>query len=359
MDDFSRKELSLLSDIVYAAHNDITSPESWQEILEKTSRLITADSLAVAFYSDASRKPFGSVLLHHSPEFDLQYKSYFYRVDPMPDAAHKSSRIVCRPEDVLSVEEWVESEFYNDFYHPFGYQHLLCGAVLSNNLQAPMFHPVTFHFLRSGKGLGFSDRELQVAELLSRHFSDAYNRNSNYQEIAQISEMLEAGLDISSCGILVFNENVQLIHANKLAKILCDEPCFQREAVMQLAKRVLADLIFSRTARAENKSTLEGSTENYRLSASVAHVDAGTYYIVKVCGAQGTCMSGMRETAKSFGLSHREAEVCAMVVRGYSNKDIADKLFISELTVKDHLKHIFNKLRITKRVEIASKIITV
>ncbi len=53
-------------------------------------------------------------------------------------------------------------------------------------------------------------------------------------------------------------------------------------------------------------------------------------------------------------LSFREAEIARLVGEGYKNKEIAERLFISEQTVKNHLHHIYQKLRITKRVQLAS-----
>ena len=53
-------------------------------------------------------------------------------------------------------------------------------------------------------------------------------------------------------------------------------------------------------------------------------------------------------------LSVREREVLELLSRGYSNKDIAKDLYISEKTVKTHLKNIFRKLGVNKRTEAIS-----
>ena len=51
------------------------------------------------------------------------------------------------------------------------------------------------------------------------------------------------------------------------------------------------------------------------------------------------------------GLSPREMDVIQLVVQGYKNKDIAEKLFISEKTVKNHLSAVFNKMGVSDRLE--------
>ena len=48
----------------------------------------------------------------------------------------------------------------------------------------------------------------------------------------------------------------------------------------------------------------------------------------------------------------KELEVIMLVGKGFSNKEIGKRLYISEKTVKNHLSKIFKKLRIKKRTEI-------
>lgn len=56
---------------------------------------------------------------------------------------------------------------------------------------------------------------------------------------------------------------------------------------------------------------------------------------------------------KSYGLTRRELEIVEAIVSGCSNREIAQKLSLSEDTVKHHLTHIFDKLGVYNRLELA------
>ena len=53
-------------------------------------------------------------------------------------------------------------------------------------------------------------------------------------------------------------------------------------------------------------------------------------------------------------LSPREGEVLQLVAQGATNKEIADSLFISENTVKTHLRNIMEKLHLANRIQAAA-----
>ena len=50
-------------------------------------------------------------------------------------------------------------------------------------------------------------------------------------------------------------------------------------------------------------------------------------------------------------LTQREKEVLSMVAKGGSNHEIAEKLFLKEVTVKTHLNSIFKKLKVSNRTQ--------
>ncbi|TMD79620.1 MAG: hypothetical protein E6I74_14525, partial [Chloroflexi bacterium] len=56
----------------------------------------------------------------------------------------------------------------------------------------------------------------------------------------------------------------------------------------------------------------------------------------------------------SPSLSRREREVAALVAQGLSNRDIAERLFISERTAEGHVEQIRNKLGFRSRAQVAA-----
>jgi DNA-binding CsgD family transcriptional regulator len=61
------------------------------------------------------------------------------------------------------------------------------------------------------------------------------------------------------------------------------------------------------------------------------------------------------EELKRTGLSKRELEVLEFMARGLSNKEIAEKLFVSENTVKTHASRLFEKLDVKRRTQAIEK----
>jgi DNA-binding NarL/FixJ family response regulator len=57
--------------------------------------------------------------------------------------------------------------------------------------------------------------------------------------------------------------------------------------------------------------------------------------------------------AKKFKLTRREMDIVTAVAAGESNKGIAERLSLSEDTVKHHVSHVFDKLGVYSRLELA------
>jgi DNA-binding CsgD family transcriptional regulator len=54
-------------------------------------------------------------------------------------------------------------------------------------------------------------------------------------------------------------------------------------------------------------------------------------------------------------LTHAEHDVVRLVSAGLANKDIATRLFVSPRTVQTHLTHVYTKLGLTSRMQLAQE----
>lgn len=62
------------------------------------------------------------------------------------------------------------------------------------------------------------------------------------------------------------------------------------------------------------------------------------------------------EVCKSYGISDREKELIPLLIKGKSNKEISEILFISTNTVKTHIRNIYRKAGVTNRLQLLSRI---
>jgi DNA-binding CsgD family transcriptional regulator len=55
--------------------------------------------------------------------------------------------------------------------------------------------------------------------------------------------------------------------------------------------------------------------------------------------------------ARAVGLTPREHEILGLIAQGLSNREIGEKLFVSENTVKTHSSRLFEKMQVNRRVQ--------
>jgi DNA-binding NarL/FixJ family response regulator len=104
---------------------------------------------------------------------------------------------------------------------------------------------------------------------------------------------------------------------------------------------------------------LKSSATEFLLKA-IQTVMAGGYWVsrervVNLVQYLRNLVQSSNEEARQrrYGLTARELEIFSAVVAGYSNREIAAQLKISQDTVKHHLRNIFDKTGVSNRLQLA------
>ncbi|HWE59273.1 MAG TPA: response regulator transcription factor [Solirubrobacteraceae bacterium] len=109
-------------------------------------------------------------------------------------------------------------------------------------------------------------------------------------------------------------------------------------------------------AGARGYLTKDASSEDIRaallcVASGSATLDPAVQHHVVAALASGPVQTGSPADTLPDDLTPREAEVLVLIAEGLSNGEIAERLFISQTTVKSHINHLFAKAGIRDRAQ--------
>ena len=123
---------------------------------------------------------------------------------------------------------------------------------------------------------------------------------------------------------------------------------------------------YAQAVRLGTSGIVSKKTPTDLLLKSIRRVHAGEVWLDRmttaevmrafICASENPVKRDQHER-KPGELSRREREIAGLIAQGFRNKELADKLFISEQTVKNHLHNIFDKLGVSDRLELALYVI--
>jgi DNA-binding CsgD family transcriptional regulator len=77
--------------------------------------------------------------------------------------------------------------------------------------------------------------------------------------------------------------------------------------------------------------------------------------VKEICIPEGGPFVLDGEKLKALGITPREHEILGLIAEGLSNREIGERLFVSENTVKTHSSRLFGKLGVNRRVQAVLK----
>lgn len=105
--------------------------------------------------------------------------------------------------------------------------------------------------------------------------------------------------------------------------------------------------------RAEAAATLQEALEIYQRLGAIGYAARAEAQLRELGVARGQRGSRDRPRAGWESLTSTELRVVALVARGMTNPEVARRLYVSRHTVESHLSHVFSKLGLASRVQLA------
>jgi DNA-binding CsgD family transcriptional regulator len=214
----------------------------------------------------------------------------------------------------------------------------------------PILHYAFYHPWQQ-----LSDRHRLMLNLLQPHLILAYQNICQYQQLQQQLAQLQQSLDRSGV-ILVDNlGRVQLMTTQAATWLHFYFPdnrnLSQLPELLQSWVRHQIDRLKSVNDIISPQLPLRFQQENRQLTMRLKIDIPGKRYLLFL--AEESILS-ILDALELLGLTQREAEILAGIIRGRSNQDIATDLQMSINTVRKHLEHIYDKLSVQSRTEAIS-----
>lgn len=232
---------------------------------------------------------------------------------------------------------------------------LLAEEGLEHSLEAPLTASGkvvgTINFARSTGTRSFADEDVTSARFISEHLSLAMERARRIQQLGERAAVLEGALERSPQGVIVTDLEGRTLYGNRQAAEMLSEERLRGSRLAERVDAAIREFIASErhAATVNVQDTLTRRRVAVKSHRDVRR-DAVVSLVYELADAEET-------TLPVWGvLSPREQEIATLVSQGMTTREIASRAFISENTVKQHLKRIFAKTGVHSRAELVQTI---
>ncbi len=319
-----------------------------------------------------------SFSLYSDKSYLGKYISYYRHLDPLypPQFNRQPIMTVFKTDDIIPYSELMKLEYYNDFLRPQNQDKELIVRLCSSSY---FFGVIALQ--RSERQPNFNNNDMLIAESLIPHLLDYFKNESLLSKTYEEHKLLECWLESQAEGIILLDNKIQPIYCNSIAReisILMSHNLYKSGKKVSssdsedflIPREIIQDCMeLKKQSRQKdshgcpvpmNKRII--NTVNGRLYAEsrltyfpcqLASSPGFTVYLRRVDDAE-KINRGM--TQNEYILTKRELDVIQCVIEGLTNREIAEKLIISEFTVETHLKNILTKTGFRNRTQLASRI---
>lgn len=221
---------------------------------------------------------------------------------------------------------------------------------------------------RSKNAPYFSDDEIAALKIIAKHVSNALCIQSRLSELDCKKKILEAFCDGSEVGAVIFDLSFKVHYHNRRAREMCqelvDKDC-RKLPIDSFLRTVMADKLLVWSSGFE-KTIISPCLRRFQVTVTPAPyaLFEKNKQIYLLCldaiepGKAKEPQNDHDDEGTLFNLTRREREVLELLIKGYTNHQIACELFVSIDTVKKHLRNIYDKMGVQNRTSAICKVIS-
>jgi len=258
---------------------------------------------------------------------------------------------------------------------------VLQAAGFRHSLEAPVLVEgevqATLNMVRQPDDKPFSEEDLRSMGLIADQVGGALTRAQRYDQVARDTLVLADALDAAPQPIVITTVDGELIFRNRMAARPVPGSSFTylerarpilSEALGELrggVKRVVTTFEHAGASAGArvggpggggkaDRAALEGGQDRGLVAVKSIRLRSHLDAVVSFVSHRATDTPGL--PGGSLPLSPREWGIADLVSRGLTNRQIAELAYVSENTVKQHLKRIFTKLEVSSRAELVQTV---
>ena len=163
-----------------------------------------------------------------------------------------------------------------------------------------------------------------------------------FNEGADFKEILKIEPDVALVDFYIFRELPEDFASETRVKILI----IGNKTVYAVSDRRIADLVSKGVA-----GILPPGADSYLLKKATKAISSGELWLDRK--TMKNILSYESFSKREIKLTGAEKEIVSLICQGYRNKEIAQKLNISEQTVKSHCNRIYKKVGVSDRLQLA------
>lgn len=284
-----------------------------------------------------------------------QYEEYYENKDVYKRTVFAGNKLppVDRGSDYMNYTEWARNEHRSDFLLPQGIYHIACLQVLN---VGRLVGEISLH--RNKGAPDFNDDEIIILKLLHDHINNAFINISLLYHNPPLKLSVGENQD-NEVWLCVLDSKYRIIDANRSTQAILQQRLSTGQNVYSYLKEVCYGLVKNRKARPLTGAYFKQGFLNvingkFRFRTIVLEETEGKDDLTFLIIIETEHRRGKinHDLAERFELTRREIEITALVVQGKTNNKISRQLFLSENTVKTHVKRIFTKTGVNSRTEL-------